>query len=110
MAHRFARFNRRLRVTCAAIVTWVSLAAASCRSTPSPPPPTATAAEVIARHADSLMAIPGVVGVAETLGPRGETVLQVMLATNDRRVKQRIPRWIEGYRVTFEVTGPIRPM
>ena len=68
------------------------------------------AARVIERHADSLMAIPGVVGVAETLGPRGETVLQVMLATNDRRVKQRIPRWIEGYRVTFEVTGPIRPM
>jgi hypothetical protein len=74
------------------------------------PAPTRPAAEVIAAHADSLMAIPGVVGVAESVDRQGRTVLVVMLAERSRRTVARLPRQIEGYRVTVEVTGRFRPM
>ena len=72
--------------------------------------PTRTAAEVIALHSDSLMAIPGVVGVYETAGRDGKPVLRVMLAERSPEAARRGPKRLDGYRVEFEVTGPIKPM
>ncbi len=67
-------------------------------------------ADVIAAHADSLMAIPDVVGVYEGADAHGRPVLKVMLARKSAEAERRLPRQLEGYRVEREVTGPVRPM
>jgi len=72
--------------------------------------PRITAARAIELHSDSLMAIPGVVGVYEGLSAGGETVLRVMLAQDSDSTRRRIPPRLEGYRVEVEVTGRIEPM
>ena len=72
--------------------------------------PRITAARAIELHSDSLMAIPGVVGVYEGLSAGGETVLRVMLAQDADSTRRRIPPRLEGFRVEIEVTGRIEPM
>jgi hypothetical protein len=72
--------------------------------------PRITAARAIELHSDSLMAIPGVVGVYEGLSKDGETVLRVMLAQDADSTRRRIPPRLEGYPVEIEVTGRIEPM
>ena len=64
--------------------------------------------EVLAAHADSLMALPGVVGTAIALCD-GERCIKVFLADSNPDTKGRIPPRLEGYRVVVEVTGTIRP-
>ena len=73
------------------------------------PKPTMSAAQAIELHADSLMALPGVVGVYEGESG-GEPVLRVMMAERSEETERRIPRRLEGYRVEVEVTGRIQPM
>ena len=65
--------------------------------------------DVLRDHQDEIMRIPGVVGLYVGLLPNGTTpCLKVMLAKEiDRRA---IPRELEGYPVTSEVTGEIRPL
>ncbi len=72
--------------------------------------PIVTAARAIELHADSLMAIPGVVGVYEGRSGSGETVLRVLLERRSPEAERRIPRRLEGYRVELEVSGKIEPM
>ena len=72
--------------------------------------PTVTAAQAIALHSDSLMAIPGVVGLYEGRTDKGETVIRVMLAERTRDAMRRLPRKLEGYRLEVEESGPIQPM
>lgn len=64
--------------------------------------------EVLAAHTDSLMRLPGVVGTAVGLCD-GERCIKVMLADSSPTTQRRIPTRLEGYRVSVEVTGPIRP-
>ncbi len=64
--------------------------------------------EVLAAHADSLMALPGVVGTAIALCD-GERCIKVLLADSTPATKARIPPRLEGYRVVTEVSGTIRP-
>jgi len=73
-------------------------------------PPARPAAAVIAAHAESLLAIPGVVGLYQALGARGDTVLRVMVVTGADSTRRRIPRRLEGWRVELEVGGRIEPM
>lgn len=73
-------------------------------------PPARTPAEVIALHADSLMAIPGVVGVYEGVSSDGKPVLRVMLAARSAEAERRVPKRLDGYRVELEITGKIEPM
>lgn len=102
------RAPRRARLL-AATGGLVALLLAGCRSAPEPAP-VLTVARVIELHADSLMAIPGVVGVAESLGRDGKPIVLIMLAERSPVLIRRLPRRLEGYPVKFEVTGPIRPM
>jgi len=74
------------------------------------PPPARPAAAVIAAHAESLLALPGVVGLYQGLGARGDTVLRVMLVTGADSTRRRLPRRLEGWRVEVEVGGRIEPM
>ena len=72
-------------------------------------PPLQPAVRVIEASADSLMAIPGIVGVYEGLSGR-ETVIRIMLAAHSDSLVRRLPKRLGGYRVELEVTGPIEPM
>ena len=66
---------------------------------------------VLADHDDGLMAMPGVVGVYVGVMDDQKTIcLKVMLARDDKKLKQSIQQKIEGYPVVIEVTGPIKPM
>jgi hypothetical protein len=69
---------------------------------------TRSISEVLAAHADSLMALPGVVGTAIGLCG-GERCITVLLADSNPETKRRIPDRLEGFRVRVEVTGAIRP-
>ena len=72
-------------------------------------PPSQPAVRVIEASADSLMAIPGVVGVYEGLSGR-ETVIRIMITARTDSLVRRLPKRLGGYRVELEVTGPIEPM
>lgn len=74
------------------------------------PVPTMTAAQVIATHDDSLLALPGVVGVYEGRNDAGVTVIRVMLAEATPEIERAIPKQLEGYPVEVEITGRIEPM
>lgn len=63
---------------------------------------------VLASHTDSLMAVPGVVGTAIGLCD-GSPCIRVLLAAANEATQRRIPKRLEGYPVTVEVTGQIRP-
>jgi hypothetical protein len=63
---------------------------------------------VLAAHTDSLMALPGVVGTAIGLCG-GERCIKVFLADSNPITAGKIPPRLEGFRVSVEVTGAIRP-
>lgn len=63
---------------------------------------------MLAAHTDSLMALPDVVGTAIGLCG-GERCIKVFLADSNPASTRRIPAQLDGYRVSVEVTGPIRP-
>lgn len=67
-------------------------------------------AEVIARHDQALLALPGVVGLYEGARPDGSPVIRVMLARRDPALERRLPRDLEGWPVEIEVTGEIRAL
>ena len=75
------RASGLLRRVLGALAASLGLLVAACRKGDSGPAATVPAAQVIQRHADSLMAIPGVVGVYEGR-THGRTVIRVMLAAN----------------------------
>lgn len=63
--------------------------------------------QVFAAHQDSLMAVPGVVGVA--IG-RCQDVpcIRVMVVQRTAELDRRVPQELEGYPVEVQETGPIR--
>lgn len=63
--------------------------------------------QVFAAHQDSLMALPGVVGVA--IGQCGDArCIRVMVAHKTPELERRVPKRLEGYVVEVQETGPIR--
>jgi len=87
----------------------LALLLTACRGRDAAPAPALPAADVIAQRGDSLLAIPGVVGLYEGRS-HGETVIRVMLAAKADSTLRRIPRRLAGYRVEIEVGGPVEPM
>ncbi len=66
--------------------------------------------EVIKVYADSLMAIPGVVGLYHGLDDDGKSCLKVMVKEKTPEISKRIPERIEGFPVVIDETGEIKPM
>ena len=63
--------------------------------------------EVLKRHTDSLMAIPGVVGVGR--GEKdGAPTIYVMVERMSDSLRRALPDSIEGYAVELSVTGEIK--
>ena len=62
--------------------------------------------EALATHADTLMAIPGVVGVGE--GRRaGAPAVQVLVVRRTPELERRVPKSVEGYPIDVVETGVI---
>jgi hypothetical protein len=74
-----------------------------------PAPPEQSLSLVIARNAEKLMGIPGVVGVYEG-ETAGKPVLRVMVLSRADSTLERIPKTLEGFDVEIEVGGPVTPM
>lgn len=66
-------------------------------------------AEVLARHTDRLMAVPGVVGTAEG-ECRGRPCILVLVDRRTPALERAIPRELDGVPVEIRETGPIRAL
>jgi hypothetical protein len=64
---------------------------------------------VLSRHAGSLLAVPGVVGVAQALCD-GRPCIAVYVAAKTPELAQKIPATLEGYPVVIETTGEIKAL
>jgi hypothetical protein len=67
-----------------------------------------TITEALAAHTDSLMAIPGVVGVGEG-AVEGRPAVHVLVTELSEALRRRLPDQIEGFPVQVVETGVIRP-
>lgn len=64
--------------------------------------------EVKAKHAERLMAMPGVVSVGIGKNPDGQFVIVVGLDGPHPKTVEQIPKVLEGYPVRVEIIGPIK--
>jgi hypothetical protein len=67
-----------------------------------------TIQEVKAKHAERLMAMPGVVSVGIGKNPDGQFVIIVGLDGPRPKTVEQIPKVLEGYPVRAEITGPVK--
>jgi len=65
--------------------------------------------EVLKRHADELMAIPGVVGVAEG-ECQGMPCIKVFVVNRNPELLRRIPDTLEGYLLQVKESGDLRAL
>jgi hypothetical protein len=71
--------------------------------------PAKTLEETLAEHADTLLAVAGVVGVAQGLLGT-QPCIKVYVLEKTPQLQQRIPRVLHGYPVMVEPTGEIRAL
>ena len=65
---------------------------------------------VLQRHTETLMALPGVVGVYQGLTKDDRPCIRVMVVQLTPELERSIPKTLEGYPVEIEAGGPIRPL
>jgi len=65
--------------------------------------------EVLDKYTDELMAIPGVVGVAQGL-LNDKPCITVLVIKETSELRKKIPKFLEGYPVIIEETGEIRAL
>jgi len=65
---------------------------------------------VLAEHTPRLMAIPGVVGTYQSEFKDGRPFIGIMVKSQTPKLRQELPRELEGYPVQIDVTGEIRAM
>jgi hypothetical protein len=66
-------------------------------------------AQVLARHTERLMGVPGVIGTAESRCG-GRPCILVMVARRTPELERAIPAELEGIPVEIRETGPIRAL
>ena len=71
-----------------------------------PGQPASSIEQVIREQAPELMAIPGVVGVSQSLQD-SEPCIMIMVAARTSEIDQKIPDRLGGYVVTIRVTGEL---
>jgi len=71
--------------------------------------PTKTIGEVLKEHTDTLMAIPGVVGVGQGLCD-GKDCIKVFVIEMTPELEQKISKVLDGYAVEVEVTGEFKAL
>ena len=68
-----------------------------------------TIEQVLKEHTEELMALPGVVGVAQSLCD-GQDCIKVYVVQMTPELKQKIPDELAGYQVDIEVTGEFKAL
>lgn len=68
-----------------------------------------TIEQVLKEHTEELMALPGVVGVAQSLCDERDCI-KVYVANMTPELEQKIPKELDGYQVDIEVTGEFRAL
>ncbi len=68
-----------------------------------------TIEQVLKEHTEELMALPGVVGVAQSLCD-DQDCIKVFVVQMTPEIKQKIPNEFDGYQVDIEVTGEFRAL
>lgn len=63
--------------------------------------------EVLAEHGTRLLAMPGVVGVAEGERPDGAPCLVLLVETRSTVLAETVPSELEGWPVEVRVTGEL---
>lgn len=66
--------------------------------------------QVVDRHANKLMEISGVTGVAVGAKEDGTPCVMVLILEDSEVIKSKLPDSLEGYPVTTFVSGTIEPM
>ena len=61
-------------------------------------------------YTDTLMAIPGVVGVFSTENEDGVQSIHIMVIKRSKELEEKIPHQIEGYPIIIDETGEIKPL
>ena len=86
----------------------IALATASCSNIQSgkgeEPMPTVSIEQVLKENTDELMAIPGVVGTAQSLCD-GKDCIHVYVVEMTSDLEAKVPKILEGYPVEIQVTG-----
>ena len=65
--------------------------------------------EVLRRHTDKLMAVPGVVGIAEGKC-HGKPCIRVFVVDSHSEALKHLPENIEGYLLNIEESGEFRAL
>lgn len=65
---------------------------------------------VMNKHADSLMAIPGVTGVSVSALPDGSPTIMILIIEESATLRESLPDSLDGYPVVVNVSGEIRPL
>jgi hypothetical protein len=106
-------FAPRPDIRAGALACLLALSLGGCQRPPTKEPmaaPSRTLTEVLAAHTPELMAIPGVVGTAESRLPDGRPCILVMLSTSSPELRAKLPRALEGWPVRLEETGEFHAM
>ena len=74
------------------------------------PPPARSITEVLAAHTAGLMALPDVVGTAESRTEDGRPCVLILVKRMTPGLREQLPAELEGWPVRVEVTGEIRAM
>jgi hypothetical protein len=65
--------------------------------------------EVLKEHTNKLMAIPGVVGTAQSLC-EGRPCIKVYVSKKTEKLERKIPKTLEGYPVVIQETGKFKAL
>ena len=71
--------------------------------------PEKTIQQVLTDHTDRIMALPGVVGIAQG-ACSGQPCIRVFIIEKTEELLKQIPSVIEGYQVAVDETGEIRAL
>jgi hypothetical protein len=64
---------------------------------------------VLKEHTDDLMAMPGVVGTAQSLCD-GQPCIKIYVSAMTAELQKKLPKTLEGYIVDVEATGEFRAL
>ena len=73
------------------------------------PVPEKSIQQALSEHTDSLMALPGIVGVAQG-ECSGQPCIRVFVAKKTEELLKLLPPLIEGYQVAVDETGEIKAL
>ena len=68
-----------------------------------------TITEVLEKHTDTWMSIPGVLGTAQS-EKDGKPAITIFIEQKSSTIEEKIPKSVEGYPVVLEVTGEIKAL